>query len=138
MIWQIAAGAALMLLLSAVVISWPRRQSAANNQTPAQLFEERLQLLALARDAGELAEQDFETAALELKTQFLEQQQQSPRYHQPKHKLLWHIGLVCSVAIIVAMTYSLNGHYRQLTDWQLAQQQLSQYGERALLGEGEP
>ncbi len=127
-----------MLLLSAVVVSWPRRQSAANNQTPAQLFEERLQLLALAREAGELAEQDFETAAMELKAQFIEQQQHSPRYHQPKHKLRWHIGLVCSVALIVAATYSLNGHYSELADWQQAQQQLSQYGERALLGEGEP
>lgn len=138
MIWQIAAGAVLMLLLSAVVISWPRRQSAVNNQTPAQLFEERLQLLALAREAGELAEQDFETAATELKSQFLEQQQLSPRYHQQKHKLGWHLGLVFSVATIVTVTYFLNGHYRELSDWQLAQAQLSEYGERALLGQGEP
>lgn len=138
MIWQIMAGSAIMLALSALFIFWPRKASAQNHQTPAQLFEERLQLLVLARDAGELAEQDFSSAAAELKTQFLEQEQKAVSYQQPKNKLLFHFTLVAFVALIVAIVYSQNGHYRQLADWELAQQNLASYGQRALLGEGEP
>lgn len=138
MIWQIVAGAAVMLALSALFIFWPRKASAQNHQTPAQLFEERLQLLVLARDAGELAEQDFTSAAAELKEQFLEQEQKAVLYQQPKHKVLFHSSLVVFVVVIVGFVYSQNGHYRQLADWELAQQNLASYGQRALLGEGEP
>lgn len=138
MIWHLVAGALAMLALSAIFICWPRRASAQNNQTPAQLFEERLQLLVLARDAGELAEQDFASAASELKQQFLEQEQQAVRYQQPRHKALFHLSLVLVAAVIVALTYSQNGHYRQLTDWEYAQQNLPAFGQRALLGEGAP
>lgn len=138
MIWQIVAGAAVMLALSALFIFWPRKASAQNHQTPAQLFEERLQLLVLARDAGELAEQDFTSAAAELKEQFLEQEQKAVLYQQPKHKVLFHSSLVLLVVVIVGFVYSQNGHYRQLADWELAQQNLASYGQRALLGEGEP
>ncbi|WP_423186879.1 c-type cytochrome biogenesis protein CcmI [Alishewanella sp. d11] len=138
MIWQIVAGAAVMLVLSALFIFWPRKASAENHQTPAQLFEERIQLLVLARDAGELAEHDFSSAAAELKGQFLEQEQKAVQYQQPKHKVLFHLGLVVFVALIVAITYSQNGHYKELSDWELAQQNLASYGQRALLGEGEP
>lgn len=138
MMWQLVAGALAMLALSAIFICWPRRASAQNNQTPAQLFEERLQLLALARDAGELAEQDFSTAAAELKQQFLEQEQQAIRYQQPRHKAMFHLTLVLLTALIVGLTYSQNGHYRQLGDWEYAQQNLPAFGQRALLGEGEP
>lgn len=138
MMWQLAAGALAMLVLSAIFILWPRKANERNNQTPAQLFEERLQLLALARDAGELAEQDFAGAASELKQQFLEQEQQVIRYQQPKQKMLFHISLLALTALIVGLVYSQNGHYRQLSDWELAQQNLASYGQRALLGEGEP
>lgn len=138
MMWQLAAGALAMLVLSAIFILWPRKANERNNQTPAQLFEERLQLLALARDAGELAEQDFAGAAAELKQQFLEQEQQVIRYQQPKQKMLFHCSLLALTALIVGLVYSQNGHYRQLSDWALAQQNLASYGQRALLGEGEP
>ncbi|GHG70507.1 c-type cytochrome biogenesis protein CcmI [Alishewanella longhuensis] len=138
MIWQIVAGAAVMFALSALFIFWPRKASAQNHQTPAQLFEERLQLLVLARDAGELAEQDFSSAAAELKDQFLEQEQKAVLYQQPKHKVLFHSSLVVFVLVIVGVIYSQNGHYRELADWELAQQNLATYGQRALLGEGEP
>ncbi|MDP5191817.1 tetratricopeptide repeat protein, partial [Rheinheimera baltica] len=46
--------------------------------------------------------------------------------------------LLLVVAVIVGGVYSVNGHYRQLQDWQLAQQNLQAYGERALLNQGEP
>ncbi|CAM5187933.1 c-type cytochrome biogenesis protein CcmI [Alishewanella longhuensis] len=138
MIWQIVAGAVVMFALSALFIFWPRKASAQNHQTPAQLFEERLQLLVLARDAGELAEQDFSSAAAELKDQFLEQEQKAVLYQQPKHKVLFHSSLVVFVLVIVGVIYSQNGHYRELADWELAQQNLATYGQRALLGEGEP
>lgn len=138
MMWQLVAGAFAMLVLSAIFILWPRKANARNNQTPAQLFEERLQLLALARDSGELAEQDFTTAAAELKQQFLEQEQQAIRYQQPKHRAVFHLSLVALTAVIVVAVYSQNGHYRELSDWELAQQNLASYGQRALLGEGEP
>lgn len=138
MIWHIVVGALAMLALSAIFICWPRRASGVNHQTPAQLFEERLQLLVLARDAGELAEQDFSSAAAELKQQFLEQEQKAVRYQQPKHKALFHLSLVLLTALIVGFTYSQNGHYRQLADWEYAKANLPSYGERALFGTGEP
>jgi cytochrome c-type biogenesis protein CcmI len=130
--------AVLMLVLSAIIISWPRRASDVNNQTPLQLFEERLQLLALARDSGELAEQDFATAAAELKQQFSQQQQQVISYRLPKQQRWWHIGLLVTVLLMVAVIYRFNGHYTELADWQQANSNLASYGERALLGQGEP
>jgi len=130
MIWHLVAGALAMLALSAIFICWPRRASAQNNQTPAQLFEERLQLLVLARDAGELAEQDFASAASELKQQFLEQEQQAVRYQQPRHKAMFHLTLVLLTAVIVGLTYSQSGHYRQLQDLELAQRTLAELGTR--------
>ncbi len=138
MMWQLAAGALSMVLLSAIFIYWPRKADASNNQTPAQLFEERLQLLVLARDAGELAEADFSAAADELKQQFLEQEQQAIRYKQPKQQRMLHLSLVLITTLIVAGVYSQNGHYRELADWEYAEQNLANYGQRALLGEGEP
>lgn len=138
MMWPLISAAVLMLLLSAAVLFWPRRSKEQPLQTPAQLFEERLQLLALARDAGELAEQDFDSAALELKSQFLLQQQQLQQAENVKSS--WHLPLVllALTTLIVAAVYVSNGHYRQLEQWQQAQQNLSQYGERALLSQGEP
>ncbi|WP_019676469.1 c-type cytochrome biogenesis protein CcmI [Arsukibacterium perlucidum] len=138
MLWPLLFVAVMMLALSAIIISWPRKASAANNQTPLQLFEERLQLLALARDSGELAEQDFASAAAELKQQFNQQQQQTISYSQPKRQLGWHLGLVFFVLVAVALIYRFNGHYTELADWQQAKTDLASYGERSLLGQGEP
>lgn len=138
MLWPLLFVAVMMLALSAIIISWPRKASAANNQTPLQLFEERLQLLALARDSGELAEQDFVSAAAELKQQFNQQQQQTVSYSQPKRQLWWHLGLFGVVLVAVALIYRFNGHYTELADWQQAKTDLASYGERSLLGQGEP
>ncbi|KKO47879.1 cytochrome C biogenesis protein [Arsukibacterium sp. MJ3] len=138
MLWPLLFVAVLMLVLSAIIISWPRRASDVNNQTPLQLFEERLQLLALARDSGELAEQDFASAAAELKQQFSQQQQQVISYRLPKQQRWWHLGLLVTVLLMVALTYRFNGHYTELADWQHANSNLASYGERALLGQGEP
>ncbi|MDX1678073.1 c-type cytochrome biogenesis protein CcmI [Arsukibacterium sp.] len=137
MLWPLLLSALLMLVLSAIIISWPRKAGTAANQTPLQLFEERLQLLALARDSGELAEQDFAIAAAELKQQF-NQQQHTEHYQQPKRQLWWHLGLLLFVFLAVALIYRFNGHYTELNDWQHARAELANYGERALLGQGEP
>lgn len=136
MIGQLMMAAVLMILLSAVVLFWPRRQIGENLQSSAQLFEQRLQLLALARDSGELAEEDFTAAAQELKSQFLSQQQQSAS--KGASTLRMPLLLLVLLTVLVAVIYSQNGHYRQIADWQQAQQQLQQYGERALLNQGEP
>lgn len=137
MMWPLFIAALSMLLLTALFLFWPRRSAPLALQTPAQLFEERLQLLALARDAGELAEQDFDSAAQELKSQFVLQQQNQL---QQDNRARWPVPavLLLLVAVMVSGVYALNGHYRQLNDWQQAQLNLQQYGERALLNQGEP
>ena len=137
MIWPLLYVAIAMLFFTALCLFWPRRAPAQAKQTPAQLFEERLQLLALARDSGELAEQDFTSAAQELKAQFLLQQQTADTTSAGSSWRL-PVALLLLVVLCVAAIYASTGHYRQLADWQLAQQQLQQYGERALLGQGEP
>jgi cytochrome c-type biogenesis protein CcmI len=136
MIWPLLIAAVTMLLLTALCLFWPRRAAVQHTQTAAQLFEERLQLLALARDSGELAEQDFVSAAQELKSQLLFAQDnvlQSQRWQ-------WRLPLVLLllVLLLVGAVYAISGNYRQLNDWQQAQLNLQQYGERALLNQGEP
>jgi cytochrome c-type biogenesis protein CcmH/NrfG len=138
MMWPLLSAAVLMSLLSATVLFWPRRSKELPLQTPAQLFEERLQLLALARDAGELAEQDFDSAAQELKSQFLLQQQQLQQTDNITTNWRLPLVLFSFTLLIVAAVYASSGHYRQLLQWQQAQENLSQYGERALLNQGEP
>ena len=137
MIWPLILAAAGMLLVTALCLFWPRRATLAPEQTPAQLFEERLQLLALARDAGELAEQDFDSAAQELKSQFLAQQQQGA-LQQAKSSWRLPASLLLVVGLLVGAIYVYSGHYSQLQQWQYAQQNLKQFGERALLNQGEP
>lgn len=127
----------ILLLCSAALIFWPRRASAAADQSQKELFRERLQLLVQARDYGELAEEDFATAAAELKSQFLVEEQQRLATPQQRHFKLEALMLLVLV-LVVGVSYSLNGHYRQLTDWETAQQNLPSYGERALLNKGEP
>ncbi|MBZ9610267.1 c-type cytochrome biogenesis protein CcmI [Rheinheimera maricola] len=137
MIGQLAMAAVLMLFFSAAVLFWPRRIKQLPQQSTAQLFEQRLQLLAQARDAGELAEQDFATAAQELKSQFIAGQYTVVNSDTAAS---WRLPatLLLVVALLVAGIYSVNGHYRQLDDWFQAQQKLQQFGERALLNQGEP
>lgn len=137
MTWQLIAAALIMLFVCAIFIVWPRKNREIKDQTPAQLFEERLQLLAQARDSGELAEQDFLAAAQELKGQFLHQEQQAVTLRQPKKRLFFQLSLIVVTGIMVGAIYAVTGHYRQLDDWQLARDKLPEYGERALLNQGE-
>ncbi|MCH8537436.1 MAG: c-type cytochrome biogenesis protein CcmI [Alkalimonas sp.] len=138
MMWQLVLGALLMVALSLLFIIWPRKSTAGQHQTPAQLFEERMQLLATARDNDELAEDDFVSAANDLKQQFLEQEAAAIKLSAPRHGLAWHVGIMLTLVLMVAGIYSWNGHYRQLAHWQLAQDNMTEYGERALLNQGEP
>ena len=136
MIWQLLLAVLLLLLLTAACLFWPRRAARTDVQTPLQQFEDRLQLLVLARDSGELAASDFDSAAQELKSQFLVQQQQRSGIVQRSWRL--SLATLLAVLLLVLVVYATNGHYRQLAQWQLAQQNLQSYGERALLGQGEP
>ncbi|MDP4528264.1 c-type cytochrome biogenesis protein CcmI [Alkalimonas delamerensis] len=138
MMWQLLLGALLMLALSLVFMAWPRSARVGEQQTPAELFSERMELLATARDAGELAEQDFDSAADELKQQFLEQEAKAVQLQASQSSWRWYGGLTLAVAAMVGGIYSWNGHYRELVDWQTAQQKLPEFGERSLLGRGEP
>lgn len=134
-LWSLAGIALLMVFVVIVFISWPQRAINDAQPSSAELFEERLQQLALARDTGELADDDFEQAAQELKAQFLLQQQQVTA-----KTYSWRLRLfiVLVITLSVSAIYLATGHYRQLQDWQLAKQQLPTYGERALLNKGEP
>ena len=125
-IWPVFVAALSMLLLTALCLFWPRKTVHKAQQTVSQQFEERLQLLALARDSGELAEQDFDTAAHELKSQFSSRQQTMLETDSAGN---WRLPLVLLllVALLVAAIYSVNGHYQQLAAWQQAQQQLQQF-----------
>ena len=136
MIWQLSLAVLLLLLLTAACLFWPRRTARMDVQTPLQQFEDRLQLLVLARDSGELADSDFDSAAQELKSQFLVQQQQRSGITQRNWRL--SLAALLAVLLVVVAVYATNGHYRQLAQWQLAQQNLQSYGERALLGQGDP
>ena len=137
MMWSLLLAAVSMLLLSALFLFWPRQAKQLSLHTPAQQFEERLQLLAIARDSGELAEADFVIAAQELKSQFLLKQQQIELVTATYN---WRMPtiLVVVVALVVAAIYAATGHFNQLHYWQQAQLNLQKYGERALLNQGEP
>jgi cytochrome c-type biogenesis protein CcmI len=137
MIWPLLIAGFTMLTLTALCLFWPRRAGQLL-QSPAQLFEERLQLLALARDSGELAEQDFTSAAQELKSQFLQQQQQTVIQQSGTGQWRLPLLLLALVFLLVSSIYAVTGHYTQLKEWQQAQRNLQQYGERALLNQGEP
>lgn len=137
MMWPLLSAGAVMLLLTAICLFWPRRSNVQLGLSAKQMFEQRLQVLAQARDNAELAEADFVAAADELKTQFLSSNisqtamDSSSNYRLP-------LLLLLAVMIIVGAVYGLSGNYAQLQQWQTAQQQLKQYGERALLNQGEP
>lgn len=137
MILNLVFAALVLLLCSVALIFWPRSAKATADQSQKELFRERLQLLVQARDYGELAEEDFGTAAAELKSQFLVQQQQRLAAPEQRHFKL-ESAMLAVLVLVVAISYSLNGHYQQLTDWENAQKNLPAYGERSLLNKGEP
>lgn len=134
---QLILAALVMSIASLAIIFWPRRVSVEFNQTQTELFRERLQLLVLARDHGELAEADFAQAAAELKQHFVESTTQNTEVKTgASGPLLW--GALLLLLLITGISYGLTGHYQRLNDWVTAQQNLPSYGERALLNKGEP
>lgn len=134
---QLLLAALLMIIASLVIIFWPRRAATELNQSRTELFRERLQLLVLARDHGELAEADFAQAAAELKQHFVESATVVPTLHQAASNRVLYLALLL-LLLMTSVSYGLTGHYRSLNDWVLAQQSLPSYGERALLNKGEP
>ncbi len=135
---QLLLVALLMMIASLVIIFWPRRASVEFNQSRTELFRERLQLLVLARDNGELAPADFAQAAAELKQHFVESAPVTPTLTSATAAgRLLYLALFL-LLLLVGTSYWLTGHYKILNDWVLAQQSLPSYGERALLNKGEP
>ncbi|MCT6699570.1 c-type cytochrome biogenesis protein CcmI [Rheinheimera sp. 4Y26] len=134
MLMQLSVAALLMLAVVVLLLWWPRKAGSAE-QTQTELFAERLHALTQARDNGELAPEDFLSAANELKSQFIGQRQAALAGNNTPW--LAPLSLVL-VLLVVGIAYGLSGHYRELSDWELAQQNLPSYGERALLNKGEP
>lgn len=134
MLMQLSVAALLMLAVVVLLLWWPRKAGSAE-QTQTELFAERLHALTQARDNGELAPEDFLSAANELKSQFIGERQAALAGNNTP----WLAPLsLLLVLLVVSIAYGLSGHYRQLADWELAQQNLPSYGERALLNKGEP
>jgi cytochrome c-type biogenesis protein CcmI len=136
MLMSLSFAAALMLVLILVLLLFFRRKGEEVQLSPVLQFEDKLRLLSQARDNGELAEQDFAQAATELKTQYLQSQQSQQTVASPA--MAWVLGTSVVVAVATAVLYSQTGHFTQLQNWQIAQQQLPTFGERALLNKGEP
>lgn len=136
MLMSLSFAAALMLVLILVLLLFFRRKGEEVQLSPVAQFEDKLRLLSQARDNGELAEQDFAQAATELKTQYLQLQQSQQTVASPA--TAWVLGTSLLVVVGTAALYSLTGHFTALQNWQIAQQQLPSYGERALLNQGEP
>ena len=136
MLMSLSFAAALMLVLILVLLLFFRRKGEEVQLSPVLQFEDKLRLLSQARDNGELAEQDFAQAATELKTQYLQSQQSQQTVASPA--TAWVLGTSVLVAVATAALYSQTGHFTQLQNWQIAQQQLPTFGERALLNKGEP
>lgn len=136
MLMSLSFAAALMLVLILVLLLFFRRKGEEVQLSPVAQFEDKLRLLSQARDNGELAEQDFAQAATELKTQYLQLQQSQQTVASPA--TAWVLGTSLLVVVGTAVLYSQTGHFTALQNWQIAQQQLPSYGERALLNQGEP
>ena len=136
MLMNLAVIAAALLLLATVLLCWPRQMKAGQQLDRKTLFAEKLTLLSDARELGELSDSDFAVAAAELKNQFL-----APL---PDAQLLQgrsaRSGLLALLllTVLTAVLYAATGQYRELDDWQQAQDNLPAFGERALLGKGEP
>ncbi len=136
MLMNLAIVAALLLLVSALLLCWPRRMQAGQQLDRKSLFAEKLALLSDARELGELSETDFAIAAAELKSQFLAPLPDSQQLHgQSARSGVIAFGLLL---LLTAGVYGLTGQYRELAHWQQAQDNLAGFGERALLGKGEP
>lgn len=136
MLMNLAIVAALLLLVSALMLCWPRRMQAGQQLDRKSLFAEKLALLSYARELGELSETDFAIAAAELKSQFLAPLPDSQQLHgQSARSGVIAFGLLL---LLTAGVYGLTGQYRELAHWQQAQDNLAGFGERALLGKGEP
>jgi len=136
MLMNLALMAAVLLLVSALILCWPRRIKAGQQLDRKSLFAEKLALLSDARELGELSEADFALAAAELKNQFLAPlpDAQQLQGHSGRTGVLAFVLLV----LLTAVLYGVTGQYRALQQWQSAQDNLAAYGERALLGKGEP
>ena len=136
MLMNLALVAAVLLLLSALILCWPRRATAGQQLDRKELFAEKLALLNDARELGELSDADFAVAAAELKTQFLAPLPDAQQLHgRSARSGIWALALLI---VLTGAIYALTGHYRELQQWESAQANLSAYGERALLGKGEP
>lgn len=134
MIWQLVGAAAVLLLVSVVVLLWPRRVSSDVSLDQKSLFADKLQLLVAARESGELSAADFQSAAQELKAQFLGVLPDAEQLTGDPRRGRWPaVGLV---VVLTLGIYALTGQYQQLLQWQQAQEQLPALGERALLGQG--
>lgn len=133
----VLAAIALLLVILVIFLLFSRQQSKPDTSLDLKsLFAEKLQLLNDARRQGELSEADFDLAAAELKAQTLAQ---LPLDTQLTAGNRYHLGIALGLIVVVsAGLYGWKGQHQQLADWELAQQQLQQYGERALLGKGEP
>ncbi len=136
MLMSLSFAAALMLAVLLLLMVFGRRKGADVELNPVAQFEEKLGLLAQAREQGELADQDFTQAAAELKTQYLQLQQ--ARQGHVSSVTGWVLGTALLVTVATLALYSQTGYYTQMKNWQTAQQQLASYGERALLNQGEP
>ncbi|WP_430456013.1 tetratricopeptide repeat protein [Rheinheimera sp.] len=136
MLMNLALTAAALLLLATVLLCWPRRMKAGQQLDRKTLFAEKLALLSDARDLGELSDSDFAVAAAELKNQFLAPlpDAQLLQGHSARSGLL----ALLLLTVLTAVLYASTGQYRALDDWQQAQENLPAFGERALLGKGEP
>ncbi len=133
---QFILAAVVLAVFSLIILCWPLRSASKANASRKELFAEKLALLVQARDSGQLADSDFEQAAAELKQQFLTDPTQQTL--KSGSMLGWRLGLVVGSLAITAGVYLVTGQYRQLQLWDSANTNLASYGERALLGKGEP
>lgn len=133
---QFLLAAAVMLVVLLVVFVWPLRAAPAAIASRKELFAEKLALLVQARDSGQLAEDDFAQAAAELKQQFVT----DPSLVSLRSGGMWpwRLSAIAAVLVLTAGVYLVTGQYRQLQQWDSAVANLASYGERALLGKGEP
>lgn len=136
MLMNLAMVAAVMLAVSALILCWPRQMKAGQQLDRKSLFAEKLALLKDARELGELSDADFATAAAELKSQFLAPLPDAQQLQGRSTRSGWlAFGLL---VVLTVAAYALTGQYRELQHWQQAQDNLAGFGERALLGKGEP
>ncbi len=133
---QFLLAAAVMLVVLLVVFVWPLRAAPVASASRKELFAEKLALLVQARDSGQLAEDDFAQAAAELKQQFVT----DPSLVSLRSGGMWpwRFSAIAAVLVLTAGVYLVTGQYRQLQQWDSAVVNLASYGERALLGKGEP